>query len=103
MTTVELRVDWSRLVYSDLFLIPLHDVQVLVLELVALYSSSLWRTDTIVFVKLNKPLSQISPPPPWNVLEIIKPRRGFIEDLGRRAVLLQEYVHTGGGRPVGSI
>ena len=76
---------------------------VLHLNFSTLHSSSLWRTDTIVFVELNKPLSQISPPPPWNVFEIIKPRRGFIEDLGRRAVLLQEYVHTGGGRPVGSI
>ena len=61
MTTVELRVDWSRLVYSDLFLIPLRDLQVLVLELVALYSSSLW-TDTIVFAKFNRLPSQISPP-----------------------------------------
>ena len=34
----------------------------LYLNLFALYSSSLWRTDTIVFAKFNRLLSQISPP-----------------------------------------
>ena len=47
-----------------------------------LYSSSLWRTDTIVFSKLNKSPSQICPPS--NGLEINKlPRevnRGFTVD-----------------------
>ena len=41
--------------------------------------SSLWRTDTIIFVKLNEPPSQISPPSllssPPNVFEINKPPR----------------------------
>ena len=34
----------------------------LYLNLFALYSSSLWRTDTIVFAKFNRLPSQISPP-----------------------------------------
>ena len=37
-------------------------------------ASSLWKTDTIVFVELNKPPSPLSPPPPSpNVFEINKP------------------------------
>ena len=55
-----------------------------------LYSSSLWRTDTILWVKLNKPrslkyppLTVLTPPPPprLNVFERKKPPRGLIEDL----------------------
>ena len=34
----------------------------LFLSLSTFYSSSLWRTDTIVFAKLNKPLVSIKPP-----------------------------------------
>ena len=45
-----------------------------------LYSSSFWRTDTIVFVKLKKAPSQISPTisikPPANVFEMNKPPPG---------------------------
>ena len=36
--------------------------KLLYLNLFALYSSSLWRTDTIVFAKFNRLPSQISPP-----------------------------------------
>ena len=39
----------------------LHDLKLLVLELLSLYSSYLWRTDTIVISKLSKSPSQISP------------------------------------------
>jgi len=48
-----------------------------------LYSSSLWRTDTIIFSKLNKPTVSIKPPspPPSNELEIKQAsgrlKRGF--------------------------
>ena len=34
----------------------LHNLQLLVLELFYLFFYSLWRTDTIVFANLNKPL-----------------------------------------------
>ena len=50
------------------------------------YSSSLRRTDTVVFAKLNKPPSQVSllslltPPPPSNVFELNKPPGAVIED-----------------------
>ena len=40
-------------------------------------SSSLWRTDTIVVFKLNKPPVSIKPPPPSNGLEINKPPGGL--------------------------
>ena len=40
----------------------------------SLYSSSLWRTDTIVVSKLNKPPISVSPL--LNGLEINKPRGG---------------------------
>ena len=50
----------------------LHDLKLLVLDLFYnLYSSSLWRTDTIVVSKLNKP-----PPPASNKLETNKPPPG---------------------------
>ena len=48
-----------------------------------LYFGSLWRTDTIVFAKLNKHPSQICPvsnKPPSNVFEINKLPGGLIED-----------------------
>ena len=40
----------------------------------ALHSSSLWRTDTNIFAKLNKP--PVSIEPPSNVFEINKPLEG---------------------------
>ena len=77
---MKLGVAWSRTVYlpaesSDLFLIiGCMTSNLLYLSFSTLYSSSSWRTDTIVFAKLNKrppppPLhkrasSQLSPPPP---------------------------------------
>ena len=55
----------------------------LYLSFSSFYSSSLWRTDTFVFAKLNKPPSQVSipslltpPPPSSNVLELNKPPGG---------------------------
>ena len=50
----------------------------LVFELfqIVLYRSSLWRTDTIIFSKLNKPPFPIKPPPPLNGFEINKPPPG---------------------------
>ena len=57
----------------------------LYLSFSSLYCRSLWTTDTIIFSKLNKPRSQLSPPPPptSNGFEINKPPnpRGVIEDL----------------------
>ena len=61
ITTVKLRVDWSRMVYlptrsSDLFLIPgCMTSSFLYLSISTLHSSLLWRIDTVVFSKLNKP------------------------------------------------
>ena len=64
------------------------------LSLFTLYSSSLWRTDTIVFVKLNKPSISNKPPPllspspfkcVWNK-KALSPRGGLIEDLRYKAV-----------------
>ena len=67
---------------SDLFLILecMTDLQLVLLELSTLSSSSLWKTDTIVFSKLNKPPVPINPHS--NGLEINEPRgdglnRGF--------------------------
>ena len=52
----------------------------LYLRFSTLYSSSFWRTDTIVFVKLKKAPSQISLPvsfkPPSNVFEMNEPPPG---------------------------
>ena len=49
------------------------------------YSSGLWRTDTIVFAKLNKPTPALPPPPSplprSNRFEINKAPGGLIEDL----------------------
>ena len=69
----------------------LHDLLLLVTEdFSTMYFSSLWRTDTIVFAKLNKhPLSNESPvsiktpsPPPQMCLKKLAPWRGLIiEDL----------------------
>ena len=53
--TVKLCEDWSRMVCSPTGSLDLHDLQLLVLKLSTLYWSSLWRTVTIVFAKLNKP------------------------------------------------
>ena len=61
----------------------LHDLKLLVLELfhLAMQFSSLWRTDTTVVFKLNKPpLSNkpsVSIKPPSNGLEINKPPGGL--------------------------
>ena len=92
-TTGKLRVDRSKIVYlptrrSDLILIlSCMILNFLSLSFSTLQSSSLWRTDTIVVFKLNKPPYQISPPSllspptPSNGLEINKPpgelNRGF--------------------------
>ena len=73
----ELHLDWSRMVYSptgslDLFLIfGCMASNFLYLSFSTLFSSSLWRTDTIVFGELNKPPISIEPPIPplkcvWN-------------------------------------
>ena len=47
------------------------------------YSSALWRTDTIVFAKLNKPTAAAAAaaPTPSNRIEINKAPGGLIEDL----------------------
>ena len=85
-------MDWSRTVYSpaessDLFLIlGCMTSNFLYLSFSTLCSSSLWRTDTIVFVQLNKPpppatshKSSVSikplphPPPLVNVFQKINP------------------------------
>ena len=57
---------------------------ILYLSFSTLYSSSLWRTDTIAISKLNKPPplkksppSLLSSPPSSNGLEINKPRKGL--------------------------
>ena len=75
--TVKLRLDWSEMVYlptgsSELILILGYMTQnFLHLSFSTLYSSSLWRTDTIIVSKLNKPLlsnkplSLLSPPLKW--------------------------------------
>ena len=61
-------MDWSGMVYSptgssDLFLnLGCMTLNFLHLSLSTFYSSSLWRTDTIVFAKLNKPHVSITPP-----------------------------------------
>ena len=70
MTTVKLCVDLSRMVY-----VPTGR-SVMSLSFSTLCSSSLWRTDTIVFSKLNKPPSLLSSPPPSNGLEVNKPPMG---------------------------
>ena len=66
---------------SDLFLIfGCMTSNFLYLSFSSLYSCSLWRTYTIVFVKLS-PSALLSPPPPpptpLNVFEINKPPRGL--------------------------
>ena len=48
-----------------------------------LYSSSLWKTNTIVFSKLNKLLPWIiiiKPPPPSDVFKINKPLPGDLKE-----------------------
>ena len=70
ITTVTLCVDWSRMVdsstgSSDLYLIRgcmTSTSNLLYLNFSTLYHSSLWRTDTIVFAKLNKPSLSNKPP-----------------------------------------
>ena len=93
--TVKLCVNWSRMVYSpagclDLFLILGCVISnFLYLSFSTLYSSSLWRTDTIVFAKLNEPLlsnkpsvSLTSPPSKGFEMNISPlPPRGLIKDL----------------------
>ena len=59
--TVKLYVDWSWMAYSptgssDLFsILSCMTSNFLYLSFSTLYSSSLWRTDTIAFTKLNNP------------------------------------------------
>ena len=74
---------------SDLFLIlSCITSNLLYLSFLTLHYSSLWRTDTIVFTKSNKPLVpneppiSISPPPP-KMGEVGKPYLpgGLMEDL----------------------
>ena len=72
----------------------LHDLKCLVLELFHfVISSSLWRTDTIVILKLNKPPSQISSlsllSPPSNGLEINKPPGGLNNNRGFTVSIIQ--------------
>ena len=70
---------------SDLLLIPsCMTSNFLYLNFSILHSSSLWRTDTIVFAKLNTlplsnnpPVSIKPPPPPLNVFETNKPSGGL--------------------------
>ena len=67
---------------SDLFFIfGCTTSNFLYLRFTFLYTSSFWRTDTIVFVKLKKAPSQISLPvsfkPPSNVFEMNEPPGGL--------------------------
>ena len=58
----------------------------MILGFCTLYSSSLWRTDTIVFAQLNKLPSQISPPP--SAFQINKPPPGGLrEDFNKQNCL----------------
>ena len=75
----------------------------LYLSFCTLYSSSLWRTDTVVFAKwnklplLNKPLPRLY----WNPLkpfEINKPPGGILEDL--RYSSWQRSLHKQGYSPI---
>ena len=75
----------------------LHDLELLVLELFHLHSSSLWRADNTIFTKLNiKAPFPLGPsvsinPQPSNMFEICKsPPGGLIEDL--RYLNLQVYI-----------
>ena len=77
-TTVKLRVDPSRMVHSPTGSSHLF----MILGFSTMYSSSLWRTDTIVFAKLNK-----LPPPPRVCLKQISPPGGLIEDFNKRNCL----------------
>ena len=54
---------YSPIGSSDLFLnLGCMTLNFLHLSLSTFYSSSLWRTDTIVFAKLNKPHVSVKPP-----------------------------------------
>ena len=53
------------------------------LSLSTMYSRSLWRTNTIVFSVLNKPLSPLPPP-----------QGGLIEDLWYLAILPPQHIYT---------
>ena len=60
IATVKIRLDWSRMVYSptwssDLFLILVCISSKFLYFSFSTLPSSLWRTDTIFFAKLNKP------------------------------------------------
>ena len=69
--------------YSFVFDPWLHDLLLLDLSFSSMHSTSLWRTGTIVFAKLNTPPSQICSPPS-NVFEKISPPGGgggLMEDL----------------------
>ena len=77
--------DWSGMVYSPtgssylFFILGCMTSNFLYLYFSTLYSTFLWRTDTITFAKSNKPpTSQIPLPLHSNVFEINKtPRVGF--------------------------
>ena len=70
-------VDWSRRFwftsckFGFVFDPWLHELQLLYLNISTLHCSFLWRTDSIAYVKLNKPT--LTNKPPTNVLEINKP------------------------------
>ena len=70
---------------------------VLYLSFAISYSSPLWRTDTIVFSKLNRPPSQISPQPllspASNGFEINKLQGGLVEDLRYPLSRDETFVH----------
>ena len=55
------------------------------------YSSALWRTDTIIFAKLNKP-TPAPAPTPSNRIEINKAPGSLIEDLS--TLLHSGYLQT---------
>ena len=64
----------------------LYELQLPVLSFSTFHSGSLWRADTTIFAKLNKPPSLIRPPvsikhPLSKVFEINKPPGELVEDL----------------------
>ena len=55
-----------------------------------MYSGSLWRTDAIIFSKLNKSRPLSNKPPALNGLEINKRPGGLIEDLRYASLFAME-------------
>ena len=80
---MKLRVDRSRMVYSPTGSSHLF----MILGFSTLYSSSLWRTDTIVFAKSNKLPLWNKLPPPQVCLKYIRPPGGLIEDFNKQNCL----------------